>query len=641
MRNIFPATLVFIFHFTTLQAQLTPEQRIQDSVIGWWNNNQFDRFVKPSNEPEKKKRIQVCDSIVSWVKKSYTPVAGLGTFTRQIKSSVYGSLFEVWNVSYEKMWTDEKGRFKPVSEENTLFTVYANAVPGAESVSFINDSIHYYFTWPADGFIDENVKNDNCGNDVRKNKNTNRFLTKVNYNQNIVILAPGNQLPFQRVTYQEYLDRADMMMETNLLKEKQRIKEQWSNTEQQQQIFESKKEEFEKYKSYISGLRKKYSNVLKQPAVLHDAQLTIIGQFSGHTDPFQLSASEKQNEQFHYLYKVPDALQVQSKTASPLWIAFSFPYASPESGNKLFEMCKALTENINYDFIYNYFFNFEKVKGQKYSPSNQDKLEARLSVYRNKYKINSSTPETIATVQKPGGFYFHDDFSNANMGTLPLNWYYYKAGTTGFSITKLNGLNGNWMKLGYGRMITPDLLKYPLPADFTLEFDIATDKSFEDPYGDGGAVAVILNTNKKRADGTMLEGTKNETVLTLKFKAGREQDFNNNNYRGELFARINSTTKRNVEYYDEGLKFTTELKEFNDINNMIHVAIKIKSGIVSVFINNKLKATSREFKLMHNGACIDCGIPVDIQFNSLFFNNTTQNAKDIGIYISNITIKKD
>ena len=34
-----------------LAAQLTTEQRIQDSVIGWWSNNYWDRSWKPQTDP--------------------------------------------------------------------------------------------------------------------------------------------------------------------------------------------------------------------------------------------------------------------------------------------------------------------------------------------------------------------------------------------------------------------------------------------------------------------------------------------------------------------------------------------------------------------------------------------------------------
>lgn len=70
--------------------------------------------------------------------KSYTPVGGLGTVTRYLQNGGYGVKFMVWNVSHEKEWTDAKGNFKPIPEENTKFYISVNKLFGAYPVSFIN-----------------------------------------------------------------------------------------------------------------------------------------------------------------------------------------------------------------------------------------------------------------------------------------------------------------------------------------------------------------------------------------------------------------------------------------------------------------------------------------------------------------------
>ena len=43
--------VLIIFSLLTVPAfsQLTAEQRIQDSVIGWWNDNYWDRNWKPQS----------------------------------------------------------------------------------------------------------------------------------------------------------------------------------------------------------------------------------------------------------------------------------------------------------------------------------------------------------------------------------------------------------------------------------------------------------------------------------------------------------------------------------------------------------------------------------------------------------------
>lgn len=77
--------------------------------------------------------------------------------------------------------------------------------------------------------------------------------------------------------------------------------------------------------------------------------------------------------------KIDTATLAKCKTNNPRWIAVSFPYETKERGNQLYEIYTAVTQNLNYDYIYNHFFNPEKVKGIAYKPANEEQLNAWLS----------------------------------------------------------------------------------------------------------------------------------------------------------------------------------------------------------------------------------------------------------------------
>ena len=83
MKCIMLLTVLF-FLIGSTTAQLTPEQRIQDSVIGWWSNNKYDH-LKPPTDATGKKKEAIVNKMVEWMKKSYTPVGGLGTISRYMK----------------------------------------------------------------------------------------------------------------------------------------------------------------------------------------------------------------------------------------------------------------------------------------------------------------------------------------------------------------------------------------------------------------------------------------------------------------------------------------------------------------------------------------------------------------------------
>lgn len=613
-------------------AQLNPEQRIQDSVIGWWNNPYFDNKLKLDNTPLEKKKIANVDKFVEWMKKSYTPVGGLGTFTRYVNKNNYKVLFLVWNVSFEKEWLDAKGHFKPIDEENTPFRINANIIPASYPVTFLNTPDQFFFTWPPDGYggADPNKKN----MDPRIHPNVYKYITHINEDVT-VFLAPNNKLPFIPVTIGDYLRESEGSLDRNFQNEKEKINKQWSDIKSRENAYTYKQNEFDRYRAAIAKWREKYKNKLNEPAVIRHMQPTIISQFFGDIDPFAISENEKAMKQYYPVFKLDAATIEKCKTDQPQWIAVSLPYETKERGNQLYEMYTAITQNLNYDYIYNYFFDPEKVNGVAYKPANEDQLNARLNSYRKKTAIanNASANTTSLT---PNVF-FMDDFSTSTEDGDPANWYFRKFGEHS-SIASVKGQTGKWLNLGYNNVVSPALLKKPLSENFTLEYDMVTDGEFFS--GTGGAASLILNTRPSNTDGT--ENTYNNgTRVTINIVSGNEANHNDNNYRGNIKIDINSTPSVNNQNFSEGIFYTYPLREFTDKKTKVHVAVKVKGAVLTVLINNKQVAVSKDFKMLYGGSCISCGLPAGTRFNGVFWKNTTNDAENVKVYISNVKISKE
>ncbi|RYY59402.1 MAG: hypothetical protein EOO05_13385, partial [Chitinophagaceae bacterium] len=205
MKQVFLSIIVCLLT-SVVHAQPTADQRIEDSVIGWWNNNRFDKNIKPTTDPVQLKRIAQLDKLVDWMKKSYTPVGGIGTSSRENRKVYYGVRFGVWGVAYGSEWVDEKGHFKPVAEEITPFGVYFNMIPASYPVNFLNGNGDFYFVWPKDGFRLSGPPREGepkgKGEFSRQQK---KYITNSNESQ-VVMLAPDNKLPFVQLTRREYLD---------------------------------------------------------------------------------------------------------------------------------------------------------------------------------------------------------------------------------------------------------------------------------------------------------------------------------------------------------------------------------------------------------------------------------------------------
>ncbi|MEO6357811.1 MAG: hypothetical protein ABIU77_18485, partial [Ferruginibacter sp.] len=578
-----------------------------------------------------KKRVEITNLFVDWMKKSYTPVAGLGTVTRINNKVSLGVKFLVWDVSHDKMWTDEKGHFKPIDEQNTSFGIWCNTVPGSHSIPFLNYGGDNYFTWPTDGYgaIGKDLKE----LDLAKFSAINKYITR-NCESQVVLLAPGNKLPFEQITKGEYLNAALENIDKELQKRKDDILDQnrgddKATVDRRESFYAFKEKEFDRFRTGVKKYLDTYKDRLNEPALIRDLQPTI-NNFYGDMDPFKKDISGS----LFPVYKISKDVLEKCKTEKPQWIAVWFYYETKENGNKLFELYRSMTENLNYEYIYNYFFSPEKVKGVSYTPANADGLKARLDAYRKKNTVAIGSGANTTAHQ--GDAWFADNFSASNEGGEPANWFFRRYGKHPI-VTAIKNQDGKWLQLGYGVPVSPTLLKKPLPENFTLEYDLATDGDFSSRTG--GAAVLALNTRKQIADGTEALGG-DGSRLSIEIASGNEADYDNNNYRGILTIKINSTPSANKQNGQDGISYEYPLREFTNKKTSVHVTVKVKAGIVTILVNDKQVAVSTNFKMGYGDKCVTCGVGT-ATFDFVDWENTTNDADNVKVYISNIKITKE
>jgi len=611
-----------------LSAQPTYEQRIEDSVIGWWYKSTIDK-PKPYQYMGRDfslKQQEMMNTVTEWMKKTYIPVAGVGTFRRMIFANsysnpphAYGVDFRVWNVDLDKHWLDEKGFCKPVSEEYTKFYFNANSIPGGTPISFVNTPTQYLFAWMIDGYAGSDqvrLKRITEGADPRIHPNVYKYVTCINEIHS-VFLVPGNKLPFTPISKGEYLNIVEAAIDRD---------KQYDQTQH------------DRCKSAIKKLREQYKNSLQEHAVLEHMQPSILD-YDGSSDPFLLHNNTRELKHYYPVYKLETTVIEKCKSDQPQWITISFPFKTKEDGNQLYEMYKAMTENFNYDYAYNFFFDPEKVKGVVYKPVNEAERDARLDVYRKRaYWKSPNEGKTQAT-----NIHFMDDFSSNAEGSKPAGWYFRSVGEhTRVSIIK--NLTGKWAELGFGNNFSPNTsLKKPLPENFSFEFDAATD-DFNSRTG--GALELQLSSYPVNIDGR--ENQNGDGIrITLRLTSGNEADYNNNNYRGLATITINGKSGVNTQNNLEGISYEYELREFTNKKNKVHIMVRVKNGEVGLSINNKSVAASKDFKMGYGKPCIQCSLPAGTLFRNLYFRNITNDwgvegkSDGVDVYISNIKITKD
>lgn len=205
-------------------------------------------------------------------------------------------------------------------------------------------------------------------------------------------------------------------------------------------------------------------------------------------------------------------------------------------------------------------------------------------------------------------------------------------------VTTLKNNAGRWVQLGYNNPLSSTGIKKPLPENFTLEYDLATDGEFSSATG--GAASLILTTRPSNTDGSE-NIYNNGTRVNIDIASGNETGYENNNYNGNIKIDIHSAPSVNMQNSSEGIFYTYPLREFTDKKTKVHVAVKVKGAILTVFINNKQVAVSTDFKMTYGGACISCGLPAGTRFNGIFWKNTTSDAENVKVYISNVKITTD
>lgn len=639
MRSPLLFTIMLIGLTRGALAQLTAEQRIPDSVIGWWDKNKYDNQLKPTNDPVQKNRIRIDDSLLSWVKRSYTPVGGLGTWTRQNFPAWYGVFLAVWDVSHDKMWTDAQGHFRPIPEEATPFGLQVNTLPAVNVFDYLNTGNDFYFTWSPDGYMTPEEEKRRTGYRFKDHPNTGPFVTRITNRQNCVILAPGNKPPYVEVSIGELLDKAEASVDRERQREKEAIRGQWPGSDardarSREEAMEYKEKLFKACIERIHKWRQVYRNKLNEPATYNVSTQTLLSAFSSDDlDPFAVTELERARKNYYQVYKVPPQTVAACRTDKPQWITAWYTFESKQDGNQLYEMSTAMTENINYAYIYDYFFDPEKVKGKSYTPANAEQLAARLDAYRKKNKSNITA--AADTRGWDAHTHFADDFSSSSPGGEPANWYFSKVGEH-CHISSVKGQSGNWLQLGYNNETVPSLLKKPFPQNFTLEFDLVTD-----PFNGrtGGSVAVRLSTWKPNNEGFLpWNGSGDGANLNLSFVSGNEADFNNNNYSGGAKLELRKVPEVNEEHNSGGAFASYDLREFTGQKNKLHIAIQVANGRVRVLANNKEIISEKDMKTAYGGSCSDCSIPAKLRFNYLSWKSTTDAASGANVSIGNIRI---
>ena len=130
----------------------------------------------------------------------------------------------------------------------------------------------------------------------------------------------------------------------------------------------------------------------------------------------------------------------------------------------------AILNNVDFQYIYDYFFDPDKVKGQPYKPLRSPSFTETV--------VAGKPSEAAAKNAADPAVVFFEDFSSSPVGKKPLNWHSTLDNTGATSVvTELKGLDGHWASMA-GMEIKPTGLKTPLPRDFEMSYDVVAAQNY-------------------------------------------------------------------------------------------------------------------------------------------------------------------
>jgi hypothetical protein len=583
-----------------LLAQPIPPASIVDKEMGWIKVYNFP----PASEPLKvdtrvysvaQRNIAV--DLANWMQASYSPIGGLGDVVRTFPKmgpavpQGYGVIGKIYNML--KYGANRK--IEPYTGDSFSWNVMVNGTFG-RSAEAINTPERYYFTIPSPvqhGFTEELAK----AVDLSGHPFLGQFPAWLaafgdNGARKFVLLSKDGRLPFVKLTRGEYLDAVGVAITRTYELDKKKLGEAEQGDPQRIARWITPIEErTAKRREVLEANRAKYKSRLQEVAEISTVEPDIA--LERLPDVFEGNGSSRMRLP---VYTIDAATLERCKSDTPQWIVVSWSAELRDPVSK--RLYDAVVNQFNLEYIYNRFFDPEKVKGLAYKPR-----PARAET------VAADASAASKTLAADPSVYFFEDFSRTPIGKPALDWKSTLSDTGASSVVvERNGLEGHWASVS-GFTVTPRQLEGPLPRDFTVSFDLVAARDYT--WGMRGMTfrlsKGVANSGKDSIFSVRLrpgfDGKDGETVIEGKFP-GAPGDFNQTKWvAAPGFSN-------------------------NQQNNRITVRIRKQGEMVQVFIGQTKVAEYPK------------AIPDALLFDAVSFDLQQQPGPNDQMFISNVKIVK-
>jgi hypothetical protein len=457
-------------------AQIPPAS-IADEELGWVKIYEF----KPATEPltldhrvYSPAQRTIARDLANWMQASYRPIGGLGNVVVGVNEKLtpynqntaaaaqrYGAVGSI----YTELKRDASGTLGLFSRSHVTWNVVVNGSFG-EHADTLSTPDREYFTIPTfaqQGYADDLEK----AVDLASHPFLGRFpawfqRNSFNGNRKFLLLSKDGRLPFVKLTRAEYLDAIAVAITRAYDIDRKRIAEaEQGNQEPIARSMQPIEERTATRRAVLEANRANYKGRLHEVAEIWKTQPDIM--LENFPDVFEGNGGSSMRLP---VYTVDAATLERCKSDAPQWVVVSWTAMLNDPVSK--HLHDAILTQFNLEYIYDRFFDPEKVKGQPYSP-------------RRPARAETATAEASALSKKVAAdpnVYFFDDFSTTPAGRRPINWRSTldSAGASSV-VVELQGLEGHWAALS-GFTVSPARLEGPLPRDFTVAYELVAARGY-------------------------------------------------------------------------------------------------------------------------------------------------------------------
>jgi hypothetical protein len=601
MKGTLIGSLVIVLAAPVL-AQPIPPGSIVDKEMGWIKVYNFP----PATEPLKvdtrvysTAQRTIAVDLANWMQASYSPIGGLGDVVRTFPKlgpavpQSYGVIGKV----YTELKYGANRKIEPVSDSHYSWNVMVNGSFGLPAAA-INTPERYYFTIPnaiQHRFSEEIA----TAVDLSGHPFLGQFPAWLasagnNGTRKSVLLAKDRRLPFVKLTRGEYLDALGIAITRTYEQDKKKLSEAEQGDPQRIARWITPIEErTAKRRQVLEANREKYKNRLQEVAEISTVEPDIA--LERVPDVFEGNGSSRLRLP---VYTIDAATLERCKSGPPQWIVVSWSAELRDPVSK--RLYDAVVNQFNLEYIYNRFFDPEKVKGVPYAPLRPARVETAAVEASAASKKVAADPNV----------YFFDDFSTTPVGKPALDWKSTLTNTGASSVVvELKGLEGRWAALT-GFTVTPARVTSPLPPDFTVSYDLVAARGYT--WGARGMTFRLLKGD---------EGTASQSFFSVRLRPGFD------GRDGE--AVIEGKFPGAPGYFTETKWVAAPGFSNNQPHNRITVTIRKQGAMAQVFIGQTKVAEYPK------------GIPETLRFDALSFSLQGQAGPNDQMYISGVKITKN